>query len=205
MQALLGPVRKGPDPAGVFRPTGQDERRRLGSMTWTTELGDPGQSSSRASATPVAVVLDVLLVQRSLKRLFQIIYFHSNVHFMKGPVDKLAKNSQNSQRWKVERRHAGVVLTGVAFYQAGANVSRRVRCRRSRQRPNMPVYSCLRHFKCVCLCALQDPSDLRCPLVPLCQTKRLVGRLIEMLPENHAQYSLALHLLEALEALTTED
>uniref|UniRef100_A0A7N6BAM3 RAB3 GTPase activating protein subunit 2 (non-catalytic) n=1 Tax=Anabas testudineus TaxID=64144 RepID=A0A7N6BAM3_ANATE len=50
-----------------------------------------------------------------------------------------------------------------------------------------------------------DPSELRCPLVPLVQTSRLVGRLIEILPENHAQYSLALHLLEAVEALTTED
>uniref|UniRef100_A0A8C4NQ91 RAB3 GTPase activating protein subunit 2 (non-catalytic) n=1 Tax=Dicentrarchus labrax TaxID=13489 RepID=A0A8C4NQ91_DICLA len=50
-----------------------------------------------------------------------------------------------------------------------------------------------------------DPGELRCPLVPLPQTSRLVGRLIEILPENHAQYSLALHLLEAVEALTTED
>ncbi|KAM9340968.1 rab3 GTPase-activating protein non-catalytic subunit [Symphorus nematophorus] len=50
-----------------------------------------------------------------------------------------------------------------------------------------------------------DPSELRCPLVPLSQTSRLVGRLIEILPENHAQYSLALHLLEAVEVLTTED
>ncbi|KAM7403977.1 hypothetical protein PAMA_004407 [Pampus argenteus] len=50
-----------------------------------------------------------------------------------------------------------------------------------------------------------DPSELRCPLVPLSQTSRLVGRLIEMLPENHGQYSLALHLLEAVEILTTED
>ncbi|XP_028293289.1 rab3 GTPase-activating protein non-catalytic subunit isoform X2 [Gouania willdenowi] len=50
-----------------------------------------------------------------------------------------------------------------------------------------------------------DPSELRCPMVPLAQTSRLVGRLIEMLPENHAQYSLALHLLEAVDVLTTED
>ncbi|XP_047466434.1 rab3 GTPase-activating protein non-catalytic subunit isoform X4 [Mugil cephalus] len=50
-----------------------------------------------------------------------------------------------------------------------------------------------------------DPGELRCPLVPLSQTSRLVGRLIEILPENHAQYSLALHLLEAVEVLTTED
>uniref|UniRef100_A0A3Q4NBM5 RAB3 GTPase activating protein subunit 2 (non-catalytic) n=1 Tax=Neolamprologus brichardi TaxID=32507 RepID=A0A3Q4NBM5_NEOBR len=50
-----------------------------------------------------------------------------------------------------------------------------------------------------------DPRELRCPLIPLPQTSRLVGRLIEILPENHAQYSLALHLLEAVEVLTTED
>ncbi|XP_076604712.1 rab3 GTPase-activating protein non-catalytic subunit isoform X1 [Chaetodon auriga] len=50
-----------------------------------------------------------------------------------------------------------------------------------------------------------DPSELRCPLVPLSQTSRLVGRLIEILPENHAQYSLALHLLEAVEALTLDN
>ncbi|KAM3595515.1 uncharacterized protein V6R79_024591 [Siganus canaliculatus] len=50
-----------------------------------------------------------------------------------------------------------------------------------------------------------DPGELRCPLVPLPQTSRLVSRLIEILPENHAQYSLALHLLEAVEVLTTED
>ncbi|KAM4625100.1 rab3 GTPase-activating protein non-catalytic subunit isoform 2-T2 [Polymixia lowei] len=50
-----------------------------------------------------------------------------------------------------------------------------------------------------------DPTELRCPLVPLAQSSRLVSRLIEMLPENHGQYSLALHLLEAVEALTTDD
>ncbi|KAJ3613339.1 hypothetical protein NHX12_019589 [Muraenolepis orangiensis] len=49
-----------------------------------------------------------------------------------------------------------------------------------------------------------DPSELRCPMVPLGQTSRLVSRLIEILPENHAQYSLALHLLEAVEVLSTE-
>ena len=54
-------------------------------------------------------------------------------------------------------------------------------------------------------CILQDPSDLRCPLVPLSQTSRLVGRVIEILPENHTQYNLALHLLEAVEALTTDN
>jgi hypothetical protein len=41
--------------------------------------------------------------------------------------------------------------------------------------------------------------------VPLSQTSRLVSRLIEILPENHGQYSLALHLLEAVEVLQGED
>uniref|UniRef100_A0A3B4D772 RAB3 GTPase activating protein subunit 2 (non-catalytic) n=1 Tax=Pygocentrus nattereri TaxID=42514 RepID=A0A3B4D772_PYGNA len=43
-----------------------------------------------------------------------------------------------------------------------------------------------------------DPSELQCPSVSLQQSSRLVCRVIEMLPENHAQYSIALHLLEAV-------
>ncbi|MEQ2273384.1 hypothetical protein XENORESO_003328 [Xenotaenia resolanae] len=52
-----------------------------------------------------------------------------------------------------------------------------------------------------------DPSELRCPLVSLSQTSQLISRLIEMLPENHAQYSLALHLLETVDvlSLSTDD
>uniref|UniRef100_A0A8B9HRE1 RAB3 GTPase activating protein subunit 2 (non-catalytic) n=1 Tax=Astyanax mexicanus TaxID=7994 RepID=A0A8B9HRE1_ASTMX len=46
-----------------------------------------------------------------------------------------------------------------------------------------------------------DPSELRCPSVPLKQSSRLVSKVIEMLPENHAQYSLALHLLETVDSL----
>lgn len=57
----------------------------------------------------------------------------------------------------------------------------------------------------MCVCCPQDPSELGCPSVPLSQTSRLVSRLIEILPENHGQYSLALHLLEAVEALQGED
>lgn len=60
-------------------------------------------------------------------------------------------------------------------------------------------------YVCRMFCWLQDPSELRCPLVALPQTSRLVGRLVELLPENHGQYSLALHLLEAVEALSVED
>ncbi|XP_053191076.1 rab3 GTPase-activating protein non-catalytic subunit [Scomber japonicus] len=74
----------------------------------------------------------------------------------------------------------------------------------SQTQPAMELLARLPPTLCTWLKAM-DPSELRCPLVPLSQTSRLVGRLIEMLPENHAQYSLALHLLEAVEALTTED
>ncbi|XP_026884582.2 rab3 GTPase-activating protein non-catalytic subunit isoform X1 [Electrophorus electricus] len=49
-----------------------------------------------------------------------------------------------------------------------------------------------------------DPSDLRCPCVSLQKTSKLVSRVIEILPENHAQYSLALHLLETVDSLQDE-
>ncbi|KPP78101.1 rab3 GTPase-activating protein non-catalytic subunit-like, partial [Scleropages formosus] len=51
---------------------------------------------------------------------------------------------------------------------------------------------------------LLDPSELSCSSVPLSLISRMVSRVIEMLPDNHAQYSLALHLLEAVDALATE-
>ncbi|XP_077477738.1 rab3 GTPase-activating protein non-catalytic subunit isoform X2 [Stigmatopora argus] len=50
-----------------------------------------------------------------------------------------------------------------------------------------------------------DPSELEQPLVPLAETGKLVGHVIEMLPEKHGQYALALHLLEAVDALTAEE
>uniref|UniRef100_A0A3Q3WCN4 Uncharacterized protein n=1 Tax=Mola mola TaxID=94237 RepID=A0A3Q3WCN4_MOLML len=74
----------------------------------------------------------------------------------------------------------------------------------SQTQPAMELLARLPPTLCTWLKAM-DPSDLRCPLVPLSQTSRLVGRVIEILPENHAQYSLALHLLEAVEALTTDN
>ncbi|XP_051942627.1 rab3 GTPase-activating protein non-catalytic subunit isoform X2 [Hippocampus zosterae] len=70
--------------------------------------------------------------------------------------------------------------------------------------PAMEILARLPPTLCTWLKAM-DPSELRCPLVALWQTSRLVVHVIEMLPENHAQYSLALHLLEAADALTTED
>ncbi|KAK3563420.1 hypothetical protein QTP86_027791 [Hemibagrus guttatus] len=50
-----------------------------------------------------------------------------------------------------------------------------------------------------------DPSDLRRPSVPLKQISRLVSRVIEMLPEKHAQYNMALHLLEAVDILQEDE
>ncbi|XP_078413223.1 rab3 GTPase-activating protein non-catalytic subunit [Cetorhinus maximus] len=48
-----------------------------------------------------------------------------------------------------------------------------------------------------------DPQDLQNTDVPIVATARLVSKLIELLPENHGQYSLVLHLLEAVEAISS--
>ncbi|GAA6084548.1 rab3 GTPase-activating protein non-catalytic subunit isoform X1 [Tachysurus ichikawai] len=50
-----------------------------------------------------------------------------------------------------------------------------------------------------------DPSDLQHPSVPLKLIGRLVSRVIEMLPEKHAQYNMALHLLEAVDILQEDE
>ncbi|MBN3305707.1 RBGPR protein, partial [Amia calva] len=70
-------------------------------------------------------------------------------------------------------------------------------------RAGMELLARLPPVLCTWLKAM-DPVELRCPSVPLSLTSRLVTRLIEMLPESHCQYSLALHLMEAVEALDTE-
>uniref|UniRef100_A0A673LNX9 Rab3 GTPase-activating protein non-catalytic subunit-like n=1 Tax=Sinocyclocheilus rhinocerous TaxID=307959 RepID=A0A673LNX9_9TELE len=66
----------------------------------------------------------------------------------------------------------------------------------SQTKPNMELLARLPPTLCTWLKAM-DPSELRCPSVPLSQSSRLINKVIEMLPENHGQYSLALHLLEA--------
>ncbi|KAJ7988941.1 hypothetical protein DPEC_G00314410 [Dallia pectoralis] len=70
--------------------------------------------------------------------------------------------------------------------------------------PAMELLARLPPTLCTWLKAM-DPSELACQAVPLTQTSRLVSRLIEILPENHGQYSLALHLLEAVDALQGDD
>ncbi|RXN29768.1 rab3 GTPase-activating non-catalytic subunit-like isoform X1 [Labeo rohita] len=73
----------------------------------------------------------------------------------------------------------------------------------SQTKPNMELLARLPPTLCTWLKAM-DPSELRCPSVPLSQSGRLINKVIEMLPENHAQYSLALHLLEAVDSLHEE-
>lgn len=46
-----------------------------------------------------------------------------------------------------------------------------------------------------------DPQEVQSVEVPIATTARLVSKVIEHLPENHGQYSLALNLIEAVEAI----
>lgn len=46
-----------------------------------------------------------------------------------------------------------------------------------------------------------DSQDLQNTEVPITTTAKLVNKVIELLPEKHGQYSLALHLIEAVEAI----
>ncbi|XP_043367671.1 rab3 GTPase-activating protein non-catalytic subunit isoform X3 [Dermochelys coriacea] len=48
-----------------------------------------------------------------------------------------------------------------------------------------------------------DPHDLQNLEVPIATTAKLVNKVIEHLPENHGQYSLALNLIEAVEAISS--
>ncbi|XP_068089021.1 rab3 GTPase-activating protein non-catalytic subunit isoform X2 [Hyperolius riggenbachi] len=47
-----------------------------------------------------------------------------------------------------------------------------------------------------------DPQDLQNTDVPISTTAKLVDKVVELLPENHGQYSLALNLIEAVEAMS---
>ncbi|XP_053315627.1 rab3 GTPase-activating protein non-catalytic subunit isoform X2 [Spea bombifrons] len=47
-----------------------------------------------------------------------------------------------------------------------------------------------------------DPQDLKNTDVPIKTTAKLVDKVVELLPENHGQYSLALNLIEAVEAMS---
>uniref|UniRef100_A0A2D4L491 Rab3GAP regulatory subunit C-terminal domain-containing protein n=1 Tax=Micrurus paraensis TaxID=1970185 RepID=A0A2D4L491_9SAUR len=47
-----------------------------------------------------------------------------------------------------------------------------------------------------------DPQDLKNVEVSITTTAKLVNKVIEHLPENHGQYSIALHLIEAVEGMS---
>ncbi|KAG8584444.1 hypothetical protein GDO81_008830 [Engystomops pustulosus] len=47
-----------------------------------------------------------------------------------------------------------------------------------------------------------DPQDLQNTDVPIPTTAKLVDRVVELMPENHGQYSLALNLIEAVDAMS---
>lgn len=57
------------------------------------------------------------------------------------------------------------------------------------------------HWWVIFVSHLQNPQDLQNTEVPIATTAKLVNKVIELLPENHGQYSLALHLTEAVEAI----
>ncbi|XP_075386582.1 rab3 GTPase-activating protein non-catalytic subunit isoform X2 [Tenrec ecaudatus] len=46
-----------------------------------------------------------------------------------------------------------------------------------------------------------DPQGLQNTSMPITTTAKLVNKVIELLPENHGQYSLAWHLIEAVDAI----
>ncbi|XP_066236452.1 rab3 GTPase-activating protein non-catalytic subunit [Saccopteryx leptura] len=67
-------------------------------------------------------------------------------------------------------------------------------------RDGMELLARLSPTLCTWLKAM-DPQDLQNTEVPIATTAKLVHKVIELLPENHGQYSLALHLLDAVEAI----
>ncbi|XP_045716107.1 rab3 GTPase-activating protein non-catalytic subunit [Phyllostomus hastatus] len=71
---------------------------------------------------------------------------------------------------------------------------------RAQTREGMELLARLPPTLCTWLKAM-DPQDLPNTEVPIATTARLVHKVIELLPENHGQYSLALHLVEAVEAI----
>lgn len=55
----------------------------------------------------------------------------------------------------------------------------------------------------LCYSLIQDPQELQNVEVPIATTAKLINRVIEHLPENHGQYSLALNLMEAAESISS--
>ncbi|XP_055966815.1 rab3 GTPase-activating protein non-catalytic subunit [Sorex fumeus] len=71
----------------------------------------------------------------------------------------------------------------------------------SQTRAGMELLARLPPTLCTWLKAM-DPQDLQNTEVPIATTAKLVNKVIELLPEQHGQYSLALHLTEAVDAVS---
>ncbi|XP_059983197.1 rab3 GTPase-activating protein non-catalytic subunit isoform X3 [Lagenorhynchus albirostris] len=71
---------------------------------------------------------------------------------------------------------------------------------RTQTREGLELLARLPPTLCTWLKAM-SPQDLQNTEVPIATTAKLVNKVIELLPENHGQYSLALHLTEAVEAI----
>ena len=52
-----------------------------------------------------------------------------------------------------------------------------------------------------CSSVFQDPSHLRYPSVPLTDTASLIGQAVNQLPEGHADYNMAIALVELVHSL----
>nr|XP_013012731.1 rab3 GTPase-activating protein non-catalytic subunit [Cavia porcellus] len=72
----------------------------------------------------------------------------------------------------------------------------------TQSREGMELLARLPPTLCTWLKAM-SPQDLQNPDVPIATTAALVRRVVELLPEQHGQHSLALHLLEAVDAVPT--
>ncbi|XP_010972302.1 rab3 GTPase-activating protein non-catalytic subunit [Camelus bactrianus] len=72
---------------------------------------------------------------------------------------------------------------------------------RAQTREGLELLARLPPTLCTWLKAM-NPQDLQNTEVPIATTAKLVNKVIELLPEKHGQYSLALHLTEAVEAIS---
>ncbi|XP_072804826.1 rab3 GTPase-activating protein non-catalytic subunit isoform X2 [Vicugna pacos] len=72
---------------------------------------------------------------------------------------------------------------------------------RAQTREGLELLARLPPTLCTWLKAM-NPQDLQNTEVPIVTTAKLVNKVIELLPEKHGQYSLALHLTEAVEAIS---
>ncbi|XP_057584463.1 rab3 GTPase-activating protein non-catalytic subunit isoform X2 [Hippopotamus amphibius kiboko] len=72
---------------------------------------------------------------------------------------------------------------------------------RTQTREGLELLARLPPTLCTWLKAM-NPQELQNTEVPIATTAKLVNKVIELLPENHGQYSLALHLTEAVEAIS---